>query len=346
MLGPRDARSQTAASIETMHPMSEAQFAAAAGTQTPGLEQVRANLYCLGLSQPGILPHYSFSYLLLDAAGAVHIIDTGWDSDENWLALTEALGAFEKTVTDVATVSVTHLHPDHLGMAARIREASGAQVAIHESEQAGILELSSPPERGVLLEKIVAWGVAADRETDVLDAFYRRSSWKPFTADRLLKGGERLSIPGHAVRVLHTPGHTTGHLAFVDEEAELVFLGDLLLPNQFPGIGLGGTPAGNPIDHYLASLDAVAELDDFEALPGHGYRFRGIAERCAETRAHHEKRTAEVAEAMQPAHSVWELASTLSWTVGWENLQGLALLSALAQTELHSARAQARSQQA
>ncbi|MEO7348780.1 MAG: hypothetical protein ABIW32_02800, partial [Terrimesophilobacter sp.] len=93
------------------------------------------------------------------------------------------------------------------------------------------------------------------------------------------------------------------------------------------------------IDDYLRSLAAVAKLDEFEALPGHGYRFRGVAGRCAETTAHHEKRTSEVAAAFSPELSVWDLASRLTWTAGWENLHRLALLSALSQTSLHMERA-------
>ena len=322
-----------------MHQTSESQFIAAAGTGAPALEKVRDGLYCLGLPQPGILPHYALSYLLLDTNGAVHVIDAGWDSDENWHLFTEALDSLDREVTDVASVSVTHLHPDHLGMAARIREASGAMVAIHEAEQAGILELSSPPPESEILQRLEAWGVPADRQAEVMDAFHRRSGWQQFTADRFLVDGEKLDIPGHSVRVLHTPGHTSGHVAFVDDLHGVVYLGDLLLPTQFPGIGLGGTPDGNPIDDYLHSLAAVAELDDFEALPGHGYRFRGMAVRCAETTAHHEKRTSEVAAAFSPALSVWQLASSLTWTAGWENLHRLALLSALSQTSLHVERA-------
>lgn len=320
---------------------------------------MRDDLFCYGLPQPGTLPHYALSYLLLDSTGGVHIIDAGWDSEENWHRCTEALDSLGRAVTDVASITVTHLHPDHLGMAARLREASGAPVALHELEQLGIRELGAPAPEPELRAQLDDWGVPAARHGEVLDAFYRRSAWKPFTADRLLVDGERLNIPGHSVRVLHTPGHTAGHIALVDDLRGVVYLGDLLLPNQFPGIGLGGTPEGNPIDHYLSSLAAVAEFDAFEALPGHGYRFRGIAERCAETAAHHEKRTAEVAAA-RSAHSavptsatpakpppassversVWALASELSWTAGWQNLGGLALLSALSQTSLHLERAQ------
>lgn len=333
-----------------MHPTSEAQFETTTGTGTPDLEHVRDGLFCYGVPQPGTLPHYALSYLLLDTNGAVHVIDAGWDSDENWQRFIDTLAVLDRTVSDVASVSVTHLHPDHLGMATRIRAASGAPVAIHEAEQAGIRELSSPPPVSELRQRLASWGVPDERYDDVLDAFHRRSGWQEFTADRFLSDGERLDIPGHSVRVLHTPGHTSGHVAFVDDVHGVVFLGDLLLPNQFPGIGLGGTTTSNPIDDYLASLGTVATLDNaadggLEALPGHGYRFRGITERCAATTTHHETRTAEVAAALTSAElshagTVWDVASTLTWTAGWENLHRLALMSALMQTSLHMERAQ------
>ncbi|MBX3091957.1 MAG: MBL fold metallo-hydrolase [Cryobacterium sp.] len=322
-----------------MQPTSDAQFAASADDSVPPLEEVRDGIYCYGLRQPGTLPHYTLSYLILDASGAVHVIDAGWDSDTNWATFCETLDTLGRSISDVASVTVTHLHPDHLGMAGRIREASGAPVAIHRAEQEGIRELSTPLVDADVLERLEGWGVPGERRPELLAAAHQRGQWPSFTADRLLSDGEVLDIPGRSVRALHTPGHTTGHLAFVDESDEVVLLGDLLLPNQFPGIGLGGTPSSNPIDDYLTSLDTVSRLDAFEALPGHGYRFRGVAARCAETAAHHEKRTAEVAAALHPDATVWDLAAQLTWTAGWENLQGLPLLSALSQTALHAERA-------
>lgn len=326
-----------------MHATSTSQFHAATGDGVPALEKVRDGLYCYGLRQPGKLPHYALSYLMLDDAGAVHVIDPGWDSEENWAEFVETLAALERSVPDVGSITVTHLHPDHLGMAGRMRAETGAPVAIHTAEQEGIRELSTPVPDDEVIAKLTAWGVPTDRQPELLDATHLRSRAPSFTADRLLNDGDTLDIPGRAVRVLHTPGHTSGHLVFVDAEREVVFLGDLLLPNQFPGIGLGGaaegTADGNPIDHYLASLETVSRLDSYEALPGHAYRFTGIAARCAETAAHHERRTSEVAAIRHPGATVWDTAGHLTWTAGWQNLGGFPLLSALSQTALHVERA-------
>ncbi len=321
-----------------MQPTSAAQLEAAGADLVPPLEEVRDGLLALGLRQPGTLPHYTLSYLVLDSGGAVHLVDPGWDSDENWRMLVAALRSLGRALSDVATVTVTHLHPDHLGMAERVRAASGAPVALHRLEQEGIRALTTPLPEQESLARFAEWGVPEHRRQELLDAVERRSSWRPFTADRLLEDGSPLGIPGRDLRAVHTPGHTTGHLAIVGEEDGVVLLGDLLLPNQFPGIGLGGPPDGDPVGDYLASLDRIGALDAFEALPGHGYRFRGIAERCTVTAEHHEKRTREVASLLDGDRLLWDIAAELSWTAGWESLTGLQLLSALSQTALHSAR--------
>ena len=76
---------------------------------------------------------------------------------------------------------------------------------------------------------------------------------------------------------------------------------------------------------------------DHEVLPGHGYRFQGVADRCSETAGHHLRRSREVAAVLAnaPHSSTWEIAAGLTWSVGWPNLVDFLLFSALAQTEMH-----------
>ena len=103
------------------------------------------------------------------------------------------------------------------------------------------------------------------------------------------------------------------------------------------GLGLGGPTATNPVAGFLDGLERIAIYDDHEVLPGHGYRFTGLAERCAEATNHRNQRTAEVAAvlATKPDSTVWEIASQLTWTAGWENFRGFYVRSALAQTAMH-----------
>ena len=134
---------------------------------------------------------------------------------------------------------------------------------------------------------------------------------------------DHLQHPGLAIEVLHTPGHTTGSICLRLPEERLLLTGDHVLPAIHPGLGLGGSSDRNPVAEYLDSLGRVVGHDDHEVLPGHNYRFTGLAERAAATAAHHRRRTDEVAAALErtPDASVFEVASVLTWTAGWQRLR-------------------------
>jgi glyoxylase-like metal-dependent hydrolase (beta-lactamase superfamily II) len=322
-------------SLVTVQPTSPNQFSAATSGTLPALETVSDGVSVVALPlPPGNVP-YTLSYLLADEHDGIHVIDPGPDWDENWGTLGAALAARGKTVTDVASIIVTHLHPDHLGLAGRLRQVSGAPVIMHRSDAAA-LETPGDPVR-MRVSELSNWGVPADRRAELTALTLGPATVAEFLVDRTVEGGELLDIPGRSLRVIHTPGHTSGHICLREEEQKLIFTGDHVLPTVNPGIGLGGTTSENPIRDYLASLDAVAAFDDHEVLPGHGYRFTGLAERCTELADHHRRRTGEVAAvlARQPDATIWQIAERLTWSSGWQALRGFSLLSALSQTALH-----------
>ena len=302
-----------------------------------GGESLAPGIRVLQVAMPGGHIPYSLCYLIEDAHGDVHLVDPGWSSDENWSSLERALAASGHRLDDVATVSVTHLHPDHLGMADRVRAASGAVLALHEREQAALETMAGrapaePPEH-----RFDLWGVPAERlaELDLTSGRPAMSAQLP--ADVLLRDGELLDIPGRAIQVVLTPGHTPGHICLVDADDGLIFTGDQVLPTIHPGLGLGGETATSPIADYLGSLERIAAYDDLQVCPGHEYIFHGLAARSATTAEHHLRRSREVAERLRidGDPTVWQVASELTWTAGWANLNGFYLLSALAQTAMH-----------
>lgn len=322
---------------------SEAQFALASSGPLPPLEQVREQLWVLALDMPVGLIRYSLCYLLLDARGGVHVIDPGWHSEANRERLGAALAHLGKSVRDIASIVSTHLHADHMGHAERLREESGAPVVLHPAEQAGIVSMTDfAVFEAELTAEVSRWGVPAERLDEimhtVLNPVARPVGEAGFTADVLVEDGELLQLPGHRIRALHTPGHTSGHLCLRDEDAALLWSGDHLLPTLYPGIGLGGRTDSNPVEDYLLSLDRIAGFDGDEVLPGHGYRFRGLAHRVHQTAHHHLRRAGEVSAglAAAPDATVWQLASGLSWSAGWERLRDFPLMSALRQTATHA----------
>ena len=323
--------------------MSTAQFgatstqqatASAANGPAPALEAVRDGIWAVGLRMPDERPSYSLAYLLADDRGGLHVIDPGWADAHNWELLVGAIGATGHRVRDVASVIVTHLHADHTGLAARLREESGSPVTLLDREQRAIDENAGQPR----FADFESWGTPASERAAVASVASVPRDSPLDRADVLVVDGDLLEVPGRSLRALHTPGHTPGHLCLVEEDELILFTGDHLLPNVFAGVGIGGR-AADPLGDFFASLARIQSMIDHEACPGHGYRFAGIPERCAATREHHLKRSAEVAAISEaaPGLSVWEVASRIEWSAGWSNLNPLHRVNALAQTEMHLA---------
>lgn len=179
------------------------------------------------------------------------------------------------------------------------------------------------------------WVVPEDRRETVLAEYPRRAA-PAVVGDRFVEDGQLLDVPGRRIRALATPGHTGGHLCLLDEDERLLFSGDHVLPEIYPGVGLGGA-GDDALAQYLEGLARMREFDDCQVLPGHGYRFRGLSERVAATARHHLRRLDEVASAVaRDRHATaWQVASQLTWSRGFEGLRRQYLVGALRQTAMH-----------
>ena len=167
---------------------------------------------------------------------------------------------------------------DHIGLAGRVRRACGAWIALHPADRA---VLARPEYRDakvtVAREAEFLRGLGAS-EAEAADAVGDAPGWEVFTAtelpDRLLEDGELADVPGWKLRALHTPGHTPGHLCFVDERSRLLFSGDHVLPRITPNISVQRGDPASPLQSYLESLAQTRDLDVDEVLPAHEWRFR------------------------------------------------------------------------
>jgi len=317
-------------------PTSNEQLRASESGRLPKVENVRDDLVAVPQGMPHSSPPYSFSYLLIDADERVHVIDPGWDTDENWERLIDTLSVRRLSPEAIASITVTHFHRDHVGMAERVRNASGAPIVAHRVERSSG---SAHASTGAIEARAQwdEWGVPENRRAELEPAVEERMAVPAPTVDREVDDGDRLDVAGAALRVVWTPGHTRGHVCVVDPDRHVVLTGDHVLPTVFSGLGLGGSTPTNPVADYVTSLDVIERYDDCEVLPGHGYRFHGLAERAAACREHQLRRSREVAAVLADGGepSTWEIASRLTWTAGWDALHDFFLYSALSQTAMH-----------
>ena len=150
---------------------------------------------------------YTLSYLLLGDGDAV-LIDPGWDSDAGLAHLAAGLRQAGLGLTDLTGIVATHFHSDHLGMAARLRAASGAWVALGDKEVRRLTESEDPD---LVLrthrEELTLWGVPADRLAEVaMDRLHLVHLQNLADPDLRLTHGALVPAKGLDLRVVTTPG--------------------------------------------------------------------------------------------------------------------------------------------
>ncbi|SEM87324.1 MBL fold metallo-hydrolase [Nonomuraea pusilla] len=274
---------------------------------------------------PGNPLGYTLVYAIESPGGPV-LVDAGWNHPDAWEALGGGLSALGFDVAAVRGVVVTHFHPDHAGLAGRVREESGAWIAMHEADAAlvRLMRELGGGQADLQAEMLRRAGAGPD---DVARATGERPA-PPAAPDRELRDGDLVDLPGRVLRAVHTPGHTPGHICLHLEDAGRLFTGDHVLPGITPHIGIYPYDRDDvdPLGDFLGSLDRVGELGPLDALPAHEWMFPNAAARAAEIRHHHEEKLARLrillAERAQPL-TIWEVAAMMTWNRPWADLSAV-----------------------
>ena len=305
----------------------------------PPVEPLGHGMWSVPVPIPDNPLRYTLCYLVT-ADDGLAVVDPGWNSDEGWAALLAGLSAAGASVGDVTGIIATHVHPDHHGLSGRLREESGAWVAMHPAERDGLPQRLQ--RRDAEPESLVRGWLgrcgAPDGEIRELTASFghRRENMTMPLPDVLLEDGDLAPLGGRRLRAVWTPGHTPGHLCLREPDAQVLLTGDHVLPRITPNIGLHPASTDAPLGRFLDSLDRTADYDDHDALPAHEYRFRGLAVRSKQLREHHDKRCMEilgvVTEFGDP--TPWQVAQRLTWSRPWPEI-GMMRFGAIAETTAH-----------
>ncbi|MGI5167795.1 MBL fold metallo-hydrolase [Spirillospora sp. CA-253888] len=302
-------------------------------------EDLGGGVWSVPVPIPGNPLAHTLVYALESPRGPV-LVDAGWEHEDAWSALKDGLGSFGMDIADVHGVVVTHYHPDHAGLAGRVRETSGAWVAMHRDDAAIVRLFRDVVEQ----DSDRTWELAAMRRAgageDELAGPGDRSEHidPPAAPDRELDDGELVDLPGRRLRTVWTPGHSPGHICLHLEDGDRVFTGDHVLPRITPHIGLYpyDRTDTDPLGDYLASLAKVAAVAAGEVLPAHQYRFTGLPKRTDEIIAHHEERLIELAGLLSTAPAtLWELAAGLHWRDAWADMSPTAKRMAAGEAAAH-----------
>jgi glyoxylase-like metal-dependent hydrolase (beta-lactamase superfamily II) len=281
---------------------------ATAGPETisPGVHRVPLPLPNDGLRAVNV-------YVLERDTGLV-LVDAGWAIPESLAVLGNALSDLGCSLSDITDILVTHIHRDHYTQAVELRRRVGATVHLGAGERPGLKMLDAlRTDVPVSSLEILRRGGAGDlaeriRNSDTYGDF-DPSGWE--LPDRWLEAG----TTSFGVDVIPTPGHTKGHVVFLDRLRGLLFSGDHVLPHITPSIGFELGEPGLPLGDYLDSLRLITTFPDARLLPAHGQVTGSSHERVTELLAHHDVRLAEAeAELGSVALDGRAVASRLGWT--------------------------------
>ena len=206
----------------------------------------------------------------------------------------------------ISRILVSHMHPDHVGGAARARKLSGAPVAMHPAE-AKLVGPRPPGEEFFVrtAEYLASHGVPAEAIDEMREqARPFAAKIDRFTPDEELLPGDHMAYSSGRLETLLTPGHSPALLCFHEPNRKILFSTDVILEKITPNIGVHPFYGGNPLGEYFDSLAKLEELDIETVVPSHGSPFSGHREWIATTRKHHRRRCDKAAEAVanKPLH--------------------------------------------
>ena len=289
--------------------------------QRRGTFEVAPDVFRIPLPLPGDGLAAVNVYAILQTDGVV-LIDAGWALGEARTHLGSGLAAIDRDLGSIRRVLVTHLHRDHFEQAVHLQREFGARVDLGDGERASLEDLlaSPSPDRSPMMDRLRQAG--ATPLVVQLEELRRRleeagavdhPSWS--LPDHWLHDGEVIVLEDRRLTARHTPGHTQGHLVFVDHAAGVLFSGDHVLPHITPSIGLEQLPVESSLADYLASLALVRGMDDLQMLPAHGPVRATIHDRIDELFVHHAQRLQASAKAVADGNlTAYEVARALPWT--------------------------------
>ncbi len=251
---------------------------------------VSPGIWLINLPLP--FPVGSINVYLIRTLDGYLLLDCGLKTTGCREGLAAALAHVGIDWNEIRQLVITHLHPDHFGLMAEVKQQSGAEVLMHRVEATYLLPRWR--DRHVVArhwEWLSEHGVPPADSEEIGQASRGVAEFVETTEpDRLLDDGESLPVEGGSLQVLWTPGHSPGLITLYSPERRLYFSSDHVIQKITPNVGLFSSAMGDPLADYLKSLDRLRRLDIDLILPSHGHPFTGLREWIAATELHHRDR--------------------------------------------------------
>lgn len=191
-------------------------------------------------------------------------------------------------------VFVTHIHPDHIGLASWLQERFGVPVLMSRRTHELAHSMWSGQAKALFSESEPFFKAHGLSDAIQIRAMFRPERFARMTSgmprvDRFVADEEVLRWGAGEWTALETNGHAEGHLCLSNATLRALVSGDQVLPSISSNISfMFGSGDPNPLGSYLTSLQRLRRLaEDTLVLPAHGLPFRGLRHRIDDLTGHH-----------------------------------------------------------
>jgi glyoxylase-like metal-dependent hydrolase (beta-lactamase superfamily II) len=223
------------------------------------------------------------------------LVDTGMQTDPTAKAwrqvLKDPLGG-----DPVTRLFVTHLHPDHIGLAGWITRKFHCRVWMTRLEylQCRMLVADTgreAPQDAIDFYRAAGWDEDARENYQARFGGFGKAVYQLPDSFHRVRDGDAFPIGEHTWRVVVGAGHSPEHACLYCPELKLLISGDQVLPRISSNVSVFPTePEGDPLDDWLTSLARIRREvpDDVLVLPAHNDPFHGLHARIGQLIGFHE----------------------------------------------------------
>jgi glyoxylase-like metal-dependent hydrolase (beta-lactamase superfamily II) len=242
------------------------------------------------------------NYILIDAGHSFQY----WKN-----AFNKALNQLNISLKDINYCIITHEHPDHIGLVADLKKANPeVKICLHKiAHELAKLRLDSLKEDNMeervkdRVNLLISYGLEKEEVNLMMQRFGGGGMrFEYIEPDLLLNNDDR--IVNGELQIVHSPGHSVGHICIYYPKKGILFSGDHILSKITPHLGTLVIPGAeefnkknnyeNILEHYLRSLDIIDDLNSRIILPGHEQIIYNPHERITEIKNHHQNRLYEI----------------------------------------------------